>query len=192
MIEHGYDLRRPIRGLVLSRAYARSSRWEGAEAPEARLFAVGAVRPLSPMQLATSMWVASTDPATLADDLAPDALDQKLAGLEGRARSLADAIARPGDDYQIGASEALLMSNGDKLKDLLNDGGDRLVARLLQVKDRRERIDLAVRNILSRPADTEEVALLGDYLAAREDRPAEGCRQLVWSLLTGAEFRFNH
>ena len=38
-IEHGYDLRRLIRGLVLSRAYARDSRWDrrGSE-PRARRF----------------------------------------------------------------------------------------------------------------------------------------------------------
>ena len=30
------------------------------------------------------------------------------------------------------------------------------------------------------------------FLNEREDRTVEGCRQLVWSLLTSAEFRFNH
>ena len=84
------------------------------------------------------------------------------------------------------------MSNGDQLNDLLADGGDRLVGRLVKIADRRERVDLAVRNVLSRPPDEEEIALLGDFLAAASDRPAEGCRQLVWALLTGAEFRFNH
>ena len=33
---HGYDLSRLIRGLVLSRAYARSCRWEGEERPGRR------------------------------------------------------------------------------------------------------------------------------------------------------------
>ena len=58
--EHGYDLRRLIRGLVLSKAYARSSRWESEEdAPQARLFAVARLRPLTPMQLALSLRVAA-------------------------------------------------------------------------------------------------------------------------------------
>jgi hypothetical protein len=135
------------------------------------------------------MWVATTDPASLPDDPGTDA---RIDALEGRARTLATAIARPGEDYQIGASEALLLSNGAPLADLLADGPDRLVARLARVEDRRERIDLAVRNILSRPPDDDEVALLDAYLAGREDRPVEACRQLVWSLLTGSEFRFNY
>ena len=35
MVEHGYDLRRLIRGLVLSRAYARDSQWDGERAAPA-------------------------------------------------------------------------------------------------------------------------------------------------------------
>jgi Protein of unknown function (DUF1549)/Protein of unknown function (DUF1553) len=187
-IEHRYDLNRLIRGLVLSRAYARSSVWDSAEAPDPGLFAVAKVRPLTPLQLAASMWVASIDPANLSDD----EHGRKVEDLAGRGQSLASALARPGEDYQIGVSEALLMSNSDRLKDLLADGGDRLVGRLVKTTDRREKIDVAVRSILSRPADDEEIRLLGDFLARHEDRPVEGCRQLTWALLTCAEFRFNH
>jgi hypothetical protein len=193
LIEHRYDLRRTIRGLVLSHAYARSSRWDAAsEAPDPRLFAVAAVRPLSPIQLATSMWVATTDPAVFADLASPAAPDAKIAALEDRARALATAISRPGEDYQIGASEALLLSNGAPLGDLLAEGGDRLAGRLAGIADRHEQIDLAVRNVLGRAPDDEELALLDAFLAERSDRPAEGCRQLLWSLLTSSEFRFNH
>jgi hypothetical protein len=85
-----------------------------------------------------------------------------------------------------------LLSNGEPLGDLLADGGDRLVGRLAGITDRRQQIELAVRNVLSRDPDPEEVALLDAYLAERADRPLEGCRQLVWSLLTSSEFRFNH
>lgn len=191
-IAHRYDLRRLTRGLVLSRAYARASRWESAEAPDHRLFAVAAVRPLTPLQLAASMCVATADPSSLPGDPTRDEHDRKAEDLAGRGRSLASAFARPGEDYQIGVSEALLMSNSDRLNDLLSDGGDRLVGRLAKVADRRERIELAVRSILGRPADDEEIDLLDDFLARHEARPSEGCRQLVWALLTGSEFRFNH
>jgi hypothetical protein len=184
-IEHKYDLRRLIRGLVLSRAYARSSRWESAEAPDARLFAVAAVRPLTPLQLAASMWVATTD--------VPEKDQVKsVESLAERGRSLASTIARPGDDYQIGAAEALLMSNGDRIKDLLADGGDRLVGRMAKLGDRRARVDLAVQAVLSRPPDEEERTLLSDFLAGHDRDAIEGCRELVWALLTDAEFRFNY
>jgi hypothetical protein len=187
LVDHGYDLRRLTRGLVLSQAYARESRAES-ENPDPRLFGVASPRALTPLQLATSMWVATTSPEAFADasDLA------KVEPLADRARGLAQSIARPGDDYQIGAAEALLMSNGNKLDELLGDSGDRLVGRLSKVADRRERVEIAVRNVLSRSPDDEEIALLTEFLAHREDRPVEAARQLVWTLLTGGEFRFNH
>lgn len=189
LVEHHYDLRRLIRGLVLSRAYARTSLWQEGEAPDPRLFGVAAVRPLTPLQLATSMWVATTDPSTLPADLTPGKLE---ADLDGRARGLASALAKPGEDYQIGVSEALLMSNGDRIQELLTDKNERLVGRLVRIEDGEERVAMAVRNVLSRPPADEEVSLLGEYLAQRSDRQVEGIRQLVWVLLTSAEFRFNH
>src|SRR5262249_55770664 len=57
--EHNYDLKRLARGLVLTNAYARSSRWEGDKLPEDRLFAVASIRPLAPMQMATSLKIAT-------------------------------------------------------------------------------------------------------------------------------------
>ncbi|MCA1685094.1 MAG: DUF1549 and DUF1553 domain-containing protein [Planctomycetia bacterium] len=135
-VEHGYDLRRLIRGLVLSRAYTRSSRWDGNEAPRASLFAVAAVRPLTPSQLASSLRLATADPATLPADLKADDFEKRVEALENNGR--------------------------------------------------------AVRNVLSRPPDEDDLRVLGAYLEQRPDRPEEACRQVVWALLTCAEFRFNH
>ncbi len=85
-VEHGYDLRRLIRGLVLSHAYARESRAES-ENPDPRLFGVASPRALTPMQLAASMWVATTDPASFPDADRPR---------QGRAPGRAGPGARPG------------------------------------------------------------------------------------------------
>ena len=60
---NGYNLRRLIRGLVLSKTYARSSRWESDELPRASQFAVARIRALTPMQMALSLRLATTDPA---------------------------------------------------------------------------------------------------------------------------------
>ena len=96
------------------------------------------------------------------------------------------------EDYQIGVSESLLMSNSDRLSELLADGGDRLVGRLSKIKDQREQVALALTSVLSRPAEDEEVTLLAKYLARHKDKASEGYRGLVWALVTSAEFRFNH
>jgi hypothetical protein len=187
---HGYDLRRLIRGLVLSGAYARDSCWNGAEPPRPSLFAVALVRPLTPMQLACSLRLATADPASLPPDFRFDAFEKRIEALEQGARSLATSFTTSGGDSQIGVSEALLFSNGKRItQELLADG---LVGRLKQTAAQDELIDLAVRNVLSRRPDAEEVRSLGAYLGQRTDRPEDACQQLVWVLLTGSEFRFNH
>ena len=192
-IDHGYDLRRLIRGLVLSRAYARDSRWAGQDPPRPALFAVAAVRPLTPMQLACSLRLATTDPAVLGSDMKREVLEKKIADQDDSARSMARELSASGVDTQIGVAEALFFSNGKRVfQDLLSDGAGRLVGRLKQTSVPAEQIDLAARNILSRPADDEDRRILAEFLAARTDRPDEACRQLVWALLTSAEFRFNH
>jgi Protein of unknown function (DUF1549)/Protein of unknown function (DUF1553) len=192
-IAHGYDLRRLIRGLVLSRAYGRDSRWEAGEPPRPSLFAMAAIRPLTPMQLACSLRIATADPATLAEPLKPAELDRQIEGLAESARSMASSLGSSGGDSQIGVAEALLFSNGKPIdQELLSDRDGRLVARLLKLAAPADQIDLAVRNVLSREPDDEEKRVLREYLERRTDRPEDACRQLVWALLTSPEFRFNH
>ena len=191
--EHRYDLRRLIRGLVQSAAYARSSRWEGEDLPRPSLFAVAVLRPLSPMQLASSLRLAAVDPVSLPQDFQSEPFEQRIEALEASARPLALSFTTSSGDSQIGVAEALLFSNGKRITgELLADGADRLVSRLKQTASPVELIDLAVRNVLSRPPDDDEVRTLVAYLGQRTDRPDDACRQLVWVLLTGAEFRFNH
>jgi hypothetical protein len=193
LVEHHYDLRYLVRGLVLSKAYSRSSRWDGDSAPKANLFAVARVRPLTPMQLASALRLATTDPLSLPAEMKPEEFEKRLENLEVGARGFADLFEQPREDFQIGVGEALLFSNGERIeKEFLTDGGDRLVGRLKQLNDSQERVDLAVRTVLSRPPTADEMKLLGDYLQKRSDRPAEACRQLVWALLASAEFRFNY
>ncbi len=192
-IEHKYDLRRLIRGLVLSRAYARDTRWDGEEPPRPSLFAVAIVRPLTPMQLACSLRLATADPASLSADLNPAELEKRLLALEEGARAMGAVLLASSGDSQIGVAEALFFSNGKRIpKDLLSDGEGHLVSRLKQIAEPAEQIELAVRNVLSRTPDDEDRRLLGAYLTERTDRPEDACRQVVWALLTCAEFRFNH
>jgi hypothetical protein len=192
-VEHHYDLRRLIRGLVMSRAYARSSRWDKGDSPRPTMFAVARVKPLSQMQLALSLRLAVTDPHSLPTTLKPEEFDKRLQGLESSAGGLARLFDQPGDDFQVGVNEALLFSNnGNLMKELLSDGGDRLLGRFKQLKKEEDVIDLAVRTVLSRPPRDEERKLLVAYLRQRADRPAEAQRQIVWALLTSSEFRFNY
>jgi hypothetical protein len=184
---HGYDLKRLARGLVLSKAYARSSRWDGDKALDERLFAVAAVRPLAPMQLATSLKLATSDPKSLAPDI-----EKRVEAIENGAAGLANLFAQPTDRFQVGVAEAMLFANNEALQKSLLEGPGALPARLVKESDLAKRAELAVRTVLGRPARAEEVKALVAYMEGRTDRPEAACQQVVWALLTSAEFRFNH
>lgn len=192
---HDYDVRRLVRGLVLSRTYARASRWEQpGERPSDRLFAVAEVKPLSPMQLALSLAIAVANPTDLAQrQQDQEAWATQRRNLENQAHGLASQLEIPGEDFQVGVGEALLFSNGRRIEDeYLRDSGDRLVGALKATGDPAQVVRQAFVSVLSRPPDAEETAWCEKYLADRADRPVAALRQLVWALMTSSEFRFNN
>jgi hypothetical protein len=191
---HGYDLRRVIRGLVLSDPYARASRWEGGgDPPRPSLFATALVRPLTPMQLATSLLFATADPLDAPADFQSAQFARRIEACEEPARVLARSFTASSGDQQIGASEALFFSNGKQFTEkLLRDGPDTLISLLERSSGPGEVVKIAVFSVLSRFPDAEEKKVLSAFLAERTDRPEEAYRQLVWALLAGSEFRFNH
>jgi hypothetical protein len=66
------------------------------------------------------------------------------------------------------------------------------VARLTALKEGGQIVDTAVWTVLSRPPDTEERTILTRWLDEHGPDRSKACGQLVWALLTSAEFRFNH
>jgi hypothetical protein len=190
LIEHRYDLRRLVRGLVLSEAYARDSRSTSEDAPDEKLHAVALVRALTPMQMAVALRLATVDLSAVEN---PQAREKRVDSLERDAARLAGLFAQPGDNFQVGVGEAMLFTNNEGLlNELLVDSPASLVGRLKQVTDLEKRADLAVRSVLSRPGRAEEIKALAEYMRGRAERPVDACRQVVWALLTSAEFRFNH
>jgi Protein of unknown function (DUF1549)/Protein of unknown function (DUF1553) len=190
LVEHGYDLRRLIRGLALSDAYARSSRWDGDDAPQERYFAVAQVRALTPMQMAVSLKLATTDPSLL--PAARPELEKRLEALERAAERLAVHFPQPGDNFQVGVAEAMLFANNEKLMAELLDGPGTLSTKMKELPDLEKRAELAVRTVLNRAPRAEEIQTLTEYMRRRTDRADAACRQVVWALLTSAEFRFSH
>lgn len=189
---HGYDLRRLVRGIVMSQTYSRSSKYDSESHPEPTDFAVAQLKPLTPMQLATSLRIAATDPASF-DKLKPDEFEKRIEQIENSARGFAQSIAQPTDGFQIGVSEALLFSNSDRvIKEFLNDGGGTLLGRVKAEKDATAAHQLLVRTTLARPAADAELKAFAEYAARRTDRPDEANKQMLWALLTCPEFRFNH
>lgn len=194
LIAHRYDLKRLIRHVVLSDAYARSSRWEEpAERPAEDAFAVAVPRVLSPWQYALSLMIATADPESFPADLAPEDWARRREQLEHQSAGLAAQIELPAEHFQVSVDEALLFNNSDRIaNEFLRDAPDRLVGRLKQIDDRRDVIETAFRAVLSRPPADDEAAAAEQFLQQRDDRRDEGIRQLVWALMTSPELRFNY
>lgn len=179
-VAHNYDLRRLVHGLVSSQTYARSSRWEQEDdAPDAELYAVARVRPLSPQQYSVSqLMLAKPDVLPSPDDMeifGPlyDRLEREGMRIFGK------LIEKPRDGLQINVTEALLLSNDITLLTLQ---GSKLISELLALKDRAKQVEMAVWWVLSRPPTEAEKTQLSEYLAQEEaklpDLSAEERQQL--------------
>jgi hypothetical protein len=191
---HGYDLNRVIRGMVLSEAYARSSRWDSAAPrPAENLFAVALVRPLKPWQYGTLLKLAATNSEQFAADTSAEKMDKSVEQIEAAGRGLTSGFELPGTDFQVSVDEALLLTNGDKIaKELLTAGKGTLVGKVTEITDNRAAAEFTIWNIMARPPANEEIQSLTDYLNQRADRPEDARRQIVWALLTSGECRFNY
>jgi hypothetical protein len=142
--------------------------------------------------MATSLKIATSDPQAF-ESGKPEEIEKRIEGLESAARGFASSFAQPTDDFQIGVSEALLFSNGDKIaREYLADGNDRLLGRVKTTNDLDKAIELAVRSVLCRPPTAEEQRALKEYIGRRSDRLSEAYRQVIWALISGSEFRFNY
>lgn len=193
LISHQYDLRRLVRGIVLSQVYSRTSEWSGSsEAPSADLFAVAQIRPLSPRQYAMSLRIASSAPNTYKPDAPSEEWQKRRDELERNCEGFSRQFEHPGENFQVGVDEALLFSNSSQVADdFLKDSSDRLVGAIRSEPDRKKQIATAYWATLTRSPTAEELAVCEQFLEKRAE-PVSGLRQMVWALLTSPELRFNH
>ena len=191
--EHGYDLKRVIRGLVLSQTYGRSSRWENGDRPKPEQFATALSRPLTPVQYAVSLKIASMAPSSFVALEKKDEARKQIEQIESSGRGMSSMFEVPGADFQVSADEALAMTNSSRVEsELLVESKDRIVGHLLTITDERAMLDTAMLNILGRLPEDAERQALSDYLSRRTDRRPQAVKQVVWALLTDTEFRFNY
>jgi len=191
LIQHQFDLKRLVRGILLSQTYARSSEWtESTEPPAADLFAVAIVRPLSPRQYSLSLRLASSNPEAYKPE--SEEWSKRRDELERNSEGFSRQFELPGENFQVGVDEALLFSNSSSfIDDYVRDSQDRLVGAIKQQPDKNSQIDLAYWSVLTRAPSAAEVEACQQYLNRRAD-PVGGLRQMAWALLTSPELRFNY
>jgi hypothetical protein len=194
LVNHGYDLKRLIRGIVLSQTYSRSSIWTSTESkPESSTFAVALPRPLTPRQYSLALLFAIRNDKDLPQDVMSAEWANKRKDLENHSQHVANQLESPGDNFQVGVNEALFFNNNQHIQnDLLNEGNDRVLGLIKTMPDRNEQLKTVFLNIFSRQPDPDEVTAVSQFLDARADRINGAWQQVVWSMLTSSESRFNH
>ena len=167
-IGHGYDVRDFIRGVVLSRPYGLSP---GISIPEA--FAAANERPLTGEQLARSWRVAA--------GLTPedDALRHAVVS------ALPEVLPK---DYNVSFQQAQFLSGSSALSGLLQDGTGTTVARLTSLTESEARVREAFSAVYGRSPEANELTQASGFLDHMDGAPLDKTRDLLWALMTSAEF----
>lgn len=198
-----YDMRGFLRDLLLTKTYQRSSQrtpeQQATPAPGDETFAVAMLRPLMAEQLAWSLMqatgVAENYRTNLGKNLTEEKLYAQLQGVEQQYVNLFGGEAgKPAKDFEASVEQTLYLSNDAGLNNWLPPAGVNLCQRLvaLPATDFKAISDELYLSCLTRLPTDEEVQEVTAYLADRADTRPAAYQELIWALITSAEFRFNH
>jgi hypothetical protein len=167
---NNYDVRRLVRGIALSRVYALGPT---REAPEK--FAGALERPLAAEPIARSWRVVAGLPPN------DDALRKKVIA------AMPEVMPK---EYNASFQQAQFLTYSPAVVELLKDSGgkDGTVGKLVAMKNADERVRGAFVAVYGRGPDKEELAAAKDFLDERSAKPEAGARDLIWALMTSAEF----
>jgi hypothetical protein len=118
--------------------------------------------------------------------------DQKVRGNIAPFASLFGQQPGQAATFQATVHQALFLSNGGLLANWLNPSGENLTDRLAKMAEPVQVADELYLSVLTRRAQPEEVAAVATFWQASQANRQVAARDLVWSLLTSTEFRFNH
>jgi mono/diheme cytochrome c family protein len=167
---NGHDARRFVRGLVLSKVYALGA-GTGEAPPES--FAGAPERPLTAEQISRSWRVAAGLPAE------DDALRRAVV------KAIPDVLPR---EYSASFQQAQFLSNSPAVENLLKTAPGGTLEKLASIADKSARVQAAFQAVYGRNPDAEEASVSLQFLSARGERSSEATRDLLWALMTGAEF----
>jgi hypothetical protein len=186
-----------------------------------RQFAIGTVEPLSPEQLGWSLLQAVGQVGRQRQSVVAE-LDKKSPLKPEEKKDAAKLAARklqieqttydklkgtiatmitlygagsgqPQNEFFATIDQALFLANGGPLKGWLAPGGGNLTERLGKMTEEKQLAEELYLSVLTRRPTDEEVADVSAYLKERTQKNrAAAIQELAWSLLTSAEFRFNH
>jgi hypothetical protein len=177
----GYDVRRLIKGLAMSRTYQLASSTSSTADP--KWFTYSIPKPLTAEMLQRSLLTV----------LEPKE-EKKWNNRQHRtdfAKRFPDVLA---EESMSNVNQSLMLTNGDWLNQLLLPDNSKWTERLISETSMSD--ESLLREVflraLGREPDHEELTRLQSFLAERRDRRTRAILDLVWAVVTSAEFRFNH
>ncbi|MEY4565278.1 MAG: Chromosome partition protein Smc [Planctomycetota bacterium] len=99
---------------------------------------------------------------------------------------------QPQGDFFATADQALFANNGGVIYSWAGANSDNVTAKLANTQDIAEGAKILYLAVLGREPTAIEIEELSQYLNQAPDKRAALAQEVVWSLLTSAEFRFNH
>ena len=173
--DHDYDVKRLVSAIVRSQPYQLGPRDSNSDAQPAS-FAFAIEKPLSAEVTLRSLHVA------FAIEHNEGELDKDIA-VEFR-RQFPDVVA---ENELTNLKQAMSLSNHPALNRWTQQAAKQL-PKTMSPND----IDQLFQRLYCRSPKQEEIQAVQSYLAERTDRPREAIAELLWALVTSAEFRFNH
>lgn len=177
--QSGYDVKRLVRLIVSSRAYQLDTKPRGKTPPLPGEFARALEKPLSAEQLLHSVWIAT---GVKLEEPAAKEMERTFCA------KFPDLMA---ENYNPSLQQALFLSNSPVLNELLKPAPNSMVTKMTGLKTNEARVREAFSVVLGRAPDAIELKQCQTMLAAARS-PESGSRNLLWALLTCAEFQVNH
>jgi hypothetical protein len=183
-----------------------------------RRFVAASLKPLRPEQLAWSVMEAAgvveryrvaaraelhkkqpltepVDAAALAErqKLLENEVHGKLAGqVNAFVQLFGTGAGQPQDDFFATVDQALFFANGGQVLGWLAPSAGNVTDRLNKLESPEAIAEELYLSVLVRRPVQQEVQDVAEQLKARADEKPAVVQELVWALLTSAEFRFNH
>lgn len=198
----GFNVRRLMAGILHSETYLRDSRLVSEKRPADDLYAAAILKPLTGEQMAWALAVATGYSDQLAAKFVRDLKPAPAKGQMNPSLRVRwekdqefDAIVEKyrftGESFQANATQALFATFNPFTQKLLQPIQGNLIQRLAAEKDNQKLARQAFLAILARQPGADEVQDVVKHLESAKDR-SSAIAELVWALLTSAEFRFNH
>lgn len=138
---------------------------------------------------------AANDPAQMAArarDVEQRTYDKLKGNVGAFVRVFAAGAGQPQGDFFATADQALFVANGPSVNAWIAPAGGNVTERVAQAQDPAAAASDLYETVLSRSPTAEETAEVAKRLSVDPAEKGAAARDLVWGLVTSAEFRFNH